>query len=142
MTKLLRKMGAGDDDGDASATSSEAGALSASSDGSDAEDMFEVQALPRDKRTWVTPQDMETDRIATLAARLRDQPLLPYHPEDADGLRSFDDLQQLDEGVRLPLVHCAFTKCTWASEGRPGIPRETRGCPVEGPWRVSNKEFC
>ena len=110
-------MSARDDEDDAgSATSTDAGALSDSSVESDAEDMFRVKALPRDARAWVTPQDEETDRIALLAARLRDQPLLPCHPDDVEGVRDFDDVRLLDAAVHLPLVHCAFRHCTWTAE--------------------------
>jgi hypothetical protein len=116
MVKIMKKMGADDDAGAASATSSEAGALSESSAESDAEDMFKVQALPRSVRTSLTPQDEETDRIKDLAARLRDQPLLPCHPDEAEGVRDFDDMQQLDAAVHLPLVHCTFKDCTWTAE--------------------------
>ena len=71
-----------------------------------------------DKELFIRPQDEETDRICNLAKRLRDQPLLPCHPDDigkTEGVRDFDDLTQLDAGIDLPLVHCAFKKCTWTS---------------------------
>ena len=78
MKKMLdfMKSLADDDDASASKTSSEAGALSQASENSDNEDMFKVCALPAEIRTWESTEDLEQNRIARLAAELRNQPLL------------------------------------------------------------------
>merc|ERR1711953_761033 len=103
-------MGAGDDDSP-SESSSDAGSLSEeSSAGSALEDMFKVEVLPRTARNWPTEQDAEQDCISRLAEHLRDQPLLPVHPDDPEAIRSFDDVEELDKGTHLPFVHCAFKK--------------------------------
>ena len=92
--------------------------------------MFKVEALPRAARGWITEQDIELDRVRQLAEFLRDQPLLPPHPNDSTGLRTFDDLSLLDAGVRLPFAHCAFKNCTWhvVSGGRPPLFRGGAWC--------------
>ena len=77
-----------------------------SSEESALEDMFKVEVLPRTARAWLTEQDAEQDGIARLAECLRDQPLLPAHPDDPEGLRSFDDIEELDK--RYPLALCTL----------------------------------
>ena len=83
----------------------------ASSDENREED-YRITALPRAHRTWLTDEDRELDRIAALAAELRDMPLLPCDPDDPTGTKDFDDVARLDAGVRLPYCHCAFKGCT------------------------------
>ena len=94
-----------------------------------------MEVLPRTARAWLTEQDAEQDGIARLAECLRDQPLLPAHPDDPEGLRSFDDLEELDKGIHLPFVHCAFKKCKWhvTHGGRPPLSKF-------GEWRYSAPE--
>ena len=112
-TKLWTDLAKGNED-HVSESSSAGGSVSdATSEASDQEDMFKVEILPRAARTWVTEQDEELDRIAALAECLRDQPLLPVDPNDPDGLRSYDNLEDLDKGVHSPFVHCAFKNCKW-----------------------------
>ena len=120
----------------ASESSSEAGSLSGeSSEESALEDMFQVEDLPRTARTWLTEQDAEQDGIARFAEYLRDQPLLPAHSDDPEGLRSFDDIEELDKGIHLPFVQCAFKKCKWhvTHGGRPPLSKF-------GEWRYSAPE--
>ena len=135
MKKLFKQLCSEDNDC-ASETSSEAGSLSGeSSEESALEDMFKVEVLPRTARAWLTEQDAEQDGIARLAECLRDQPLLPAHPDDPEGLRSFDDIEELDKGIHLPFVHCAFKKCKWhvTQGGRPPLSKF-------GEWRYSAPE--
>ena len=62
----------------------------------------------------MTDEDREQDRIAALAAELRDMPLQPCDPEDLTDTKDFDDLAKLDAGVRLPYCHCPFEGCTFS----------------------------
>ena len=111
MKKLLKQLGKDDDD-HASESSSDGDSMSdGSSAESELEDMFRVGVLPRSARTWMTEQDEELERIARLAACLRDQPLLPADPSDPQGVRSFEDLELLDAGIHLPFSHCGFKNC-------------------------------
>ena len=115
MTRFMKSLVQDQADGDkVSDSSSDGGEMSGESSGdSEAEDMFKVAVLPRSARHWVTEQDVDLDRIRQLADFLREQPLLPHHPEDPKDLRPYDDLPQLDAGVHLPFAHCAFKGCTW-----------------------------
>ena len=130
MIRLLKSM-AQDGADNTFESSSDDGELSGESAAeSDMENMFKVEALPLAARGWITEQDIELDRVRQLAGFLRDQPLLPPHPNDSNGLRTLDDLSLLDAGVRLPFAHCAFKNCTWhvVSGGRPPLFRG-------GAWR-------
>ena len=136
MIRLLKSLGTDEAD-KVSESSSDAGEMSGESSAeSEAEDMFKVEALPRSARHWITEQDVELDRVRQLAGFLREQPLLPPHPEDPKGLRPFDDLAQLDAGVHLPFSHCAFKNCTWHVV-LGGLPPLLRG----GSWRGEAPEF-
>ena len=103
------------DDGEPeSASSSDAGVLSEASSDEYGKDDYRITALPRANRTWMTDEDREQDRIAALAAELRDMPLQPCDPEDLTDTKDFDDLAKLDAGVRLPYCHCPFKGCTFS----------------------------
>ena len=82
--------------------------LSESSAASDASDFLHVAAMPAERRSWCTEQDAELSRVQRLAHRLRSRPRLPLDPEDLS--KEFEDL---DSGIALPLVHCAFRGCAW-----------------------------
>ena len=61
---------------------------------------------------------MELDRIESLAQYLRENPLFP--PPLNFGA---EILKQ--EGLNLPLVHCAFKGCSWISDARPCLRAST-----------------
>ena len=68
----------------------------------------EEYALPmrvRKSLSFATEQDMELRQVREIAAKLRDLPLFPADPADAEALRSWVDV---DLCIRLPLAHCAF----------------------------------
>ena len=67
---------------------------------------------------WRTLEDAEMDRIERLAQHLREDPLCPP-PLDF----GTDLLKQ--EGLNLPLVHCAFKGCSWISDTRPCLRAST-----------------
>ena len=76
-------------------------------------DSDEECALPmrvRKNLSFVTEQDMELRQVREIATMLRDRPLFPADPADAEALRSWVDV---DSGIRLPLAHCAFRCCRW-----------------------------
>ena len=79
------------------------------SDVSDNSDIFHVEAvqteLPR------TREDEDLARVQRLRAHMRSFPLLPPRRDDAQ--ESFMDV---DSGVRLPALHCAFKGCGWTSD--------------------------
>ena len=62
--------------------------------------------------TWQTLEDLEIQRIERLAQYIREDPLWPPQP-------SYGMELMLQEGLNLPLVHCAFRGCTWTSDSRP-----------------------
>ena len=72
---------------------------------SDASDVFNVCALPEAERCWLTEQDEDTNRIHALARRIRQRPLLPLKPGSTTEV-----FEEIDAGVMLPFVHCAFKK--------------------------------
>ena len=61
---------------------------------------------------WKTLEDEEMERIESLAQYLREDPLCPPP-------LSFDARVLKQEGLNLPLVHCAFKGCSWTSDTRP-----------------------
>ena len=61
---------------------------------------------------WKTLEDLELERIESLAQHLREDPLCPPP-------LSFDVELLKQEGLNLPLVHCAFKGCSWTSDSRP-----------------------
>ena len=72
-------------------------------------DIFHVEALPEGSREWQTEEDADLARVDHIASLLRDHPLLPPAPGNAE--QSFTDVQS---GVSFPIMHCAFRGCTWA----------------------------
>ena len=62
-------------------------------------------------KEFKTREDKLLDRIDELAEQLREKPLLPLDPRDHT--RAY---QNLESGVRLPLLHCAFKGCTWCAD--------------------------
>ena len=58
-----------------------------------------------------TREDQEIERRDVLKNKLRAHPLMPCDPQDPS--QPFLDM---DSGMRLPLVHCAFQGCTWTAD--------------------------
>ena len=99
-----------DDDGDV---------LSESSGDSDASDLFHLEVHAG--MTWVTREDRDLQRLHELAARLRDRPLPPPCPDNAE--KSWTDASS---GVKLPIAHCAFRGCPWTGTNSDSV--ETHVC--------------
>ena len=81
---------------------------------------------------WKTLEDLEMERIERLAQHLREDPLCPPPLNICSSL-----LKQ--EGLNLPLVHCAFKGCSWISESRPCLRTSTgaKALPIvtqQGLW--------
>ena len=81
---------------------------------------------------WKTLEDVEMERIESLAQSLREDPLCPPPLNFGAEL-----LKQ--EGLNLPLVHCAFKGCSWISESRPCLRTSTgaKALPIvtqQGLW--------
>lgn len=76
---------------------------------SEDDDLFNIQA------TATPPIETHVDllwrRARDVSMLLREKPLLPADPCNTQ--QSFLDV---DTGVRLPLLHCAFTNCTWTCD--------------------------
>ena len=68
-----------------------------------------------------TFEDVEQRRARRLAGKLRDRPLLPPDPEDARS--SWLDVHS---GVKLPVAHCAFIRCTWTGKHSSDIERHLK----------------
>jgi hypothetical protein len=79
------------------------------SEAEDDADFHDVCVDP--EKDFTTREDTILDRIDELAARLRDKPLLPCDPRDKN-----EAYMNLQSGVRLPLLHCAFKGCTWSAD--------------------------
>ena len=76
-------------------------------------DIFHVEALPEGNREWQTEEDLDLARIDRIALLLRNHPLLPPAPGNAE--QSFTDVHS---GVCFPIMHCAFRGCTWALQNQ------------------------
>jgi hypothetical protein len=96
----------------AETASSDAVSEELSSEESDCADYVDLVSVT-DNKDWQTDQDAEDDVVQRICACLRDRPLLPADPTDPESVRSWTDV---DSGVRLPLVHCAFKGCPWTGE--------------------------
>ena len=59
-----------------------------------------------------TPEDVDLALIDSIAAHLRVYPLLPPDVSDPKGEGSFKDVAS---GIRFPIVHCGFKRCSWQS---------------------------
>ena len=92
--------------------SSDAASEELSSEESDCADYVDLVSVTKHK-DWQTDQDAEDDVVENISTFLRDRPLVPSDPTDAESVRSWMDV---DSGVRLPLVHCAFKGCSWTGE--------------------------
>ena len=79
--------------------------------------------------TWKTLEDLELDRIERLAQHLREDPLCPPP-------LSFGAELLKQEGLNLPLVHCAFKGCSWISDARPCLRVATQ----EKSFRIVTEE--
>ena len=81
------------------------------SDVSDDFDLFDISVLAG--KSFTTVEDIEHMQVMAVAAELRDHPLLPPDPCDANL-----DFLVVDSGVALPPAHCAFRGCprVFASE--------------------------
>ena len=86
--------------------------------------------------TWQTLEDLEMQRIERLAQYIREDPLWPPLP-------SYGTELVLQEGLNLPLVHCAFRGCSWTSDSRPCLRASTSSSKtsfltVRGVWQKSD----
>ena len=85
--------------------------------------------------TWETDEDKNLRRVENLAKKyIREKPLLPAPLDASVGSESVFAI----EGLNLPLVHCAFKGCSWASEEEPCPLSSTEqqvSCVVEGEWK-------
>ena len=98
------------------------------SDASDGPDPADVRV--DSTKGFTMREDAELARIDRLMERLRARPLLPCAPRDPS--RAYIDL---DSGVRLPLLHCAFHGCTWTCDfGVLGVGQELTQWSLE--WRL------
>lgn len=68
-------------------------------------DIFETNVFA--ERTWLTIEDDDLCIAETVAASMRASPLEPADQDDAETIAS----------KTLPAQHCAFTGCTWTSDG-------------------------
>jgi hypothetical protein len=78
------------------------------SDISDNSDIFHVECVTSEAPR--TPEDADLARIRRLAAHMRKYPLLPPDPDSPE--ESFMDV---DSGMELPSLHCAFRACLWTA---------------------------
>ena len=44
---------------------------------------------------------------------LRNRPLVPPLPEDAE-----KDWTDVDSGIKMPLLHCSFSECSWTLDDK------------------------
>ena len=58
-----------------------------------------------------TREDEEIAHRNVFKNKLRAHPLMPWDPQDPSQL-----FLDMDSGIRLPLVHCAFSGCTWTAD--------------------------
>ena len=87
--------------------------LSDTSDGFDASD---VTVDP--SKTFVTREDEDLEIIDRLKLHLRSRPLMPCDPVDHTVGYS-----RIQSGIKLPLLHCAFSNCTWTADYKdPNMP--------------------
>ncbi|CAK9024343.1 ATP-dependent DNA helicase [Durusdinium trenchii] len=87
---------------------------------SDSDEEYTLPMRVRKNLSFVTEQDMELRQVREIATMLRDRPLFPADPADAEALRSWVDV---DSGIRLPLAHCAFRRCRWIGAGLEELQR-------------------
>ena len=80
---------------------------------SDESDVCHLAAICSSSKQWATFEDEDNDRVVRLASRLREQPLLPPEPHNAEV--SFGRVQR---GFAFPHVHSAFVGCSWCDGGR------------------------
>ena len=92
------------------------------SDVSSDDDMFNVSVDPR--KDFVTDEDVKLQRVDELAALLRRHPLLPSDPRNPT-----EPYMDVQSGVRLPLLHCAFRGCIWTCD-----LKARRGDPLLHHW--------
>ena len=86
------------------------------------DDMFNVAVDPR--KDFVTDEDVKLQRVDELAALLRRHPLLPSDPRNPT-----EPYMDVQSGVRLPLLHCAFRGCIWTCD-----LKARRGDPLLHHW--------
>ena len=80
----------------------------------DADEELLTIGVEREHTLPRTLEDLDSQRIASLAQHLRPKPLEPPPP------KAYNDEKLLGlEGLRLPAVHCAFKGCAWISDQRP-----------------------
>jgi hypothetical protein len=111
----------------------------------------EVESLSEDDNTkdllevrvwcdkgWQTDEDVALSRIDALAKELRDKPLLPPHPENAQ-----ESWVDTTSGIALPLCHCAFRGCPWVSQQVPCDEKLKQGSYWQGresQWKLSEEK--
>ena len=71
-------------------------------------------------KAFVTAEDRNLELALALSKYLRSDPLLPPHPEDPS--QSWTDL---DNGIQLPLWHCAFSGCSFHGKTEAELKRHS-----------------
>ena len=79
------------------------------SDVSSDSDGFNVSCANSPKEQ--TPQDVDLAHIGRIKNMLRRYPLLPPKPGD-----STEDFMDVHSGVKFPVLHCAFSGCSWTRD--------------------------
>ena len=79
------------------------------SDVSSDSDGFNVSCANSPKER--TPQDVDLAHIGRIKNMLRRYPLLPPKPGD-----STEDFMDVHSGVKFPVLHCAFSGCSWTRD--------------------------
>ena len=83
------------------------------SDISDDSDIFHL--CVNAAKDWTTEQDKDAEKIEEIAKLLRRNPFVPPDPSDTTAERDWEDVQS---GVALPRVHCAFSGCKWVDDSK------------------------
>ena len=96
-----------------------------SNQSADADEELLTIGVEREHTLPRTLEDLDSQRIASLAQHLRPKPLEPPLPSACKD----QDLLHV-EGLRLPAVHCAFKGCAWISEQRPCLRVHTNAKSV------------
>ena len=73
-----------------------------------------MEELGEDQRSWKTEEDVDTGRIDLIAELLREHPLLPPRPGNAE-----QSYTEVNSGVCFPILHCAFRGCSWSVREEP-----------------------
>ena len=104
---------------------------------SDSDEEYALPMRVQKNLAFMTEQDMEFRQVREIAAKLRDRPLFPADPADAEALRSWVDV---GSGVRLPLAHCAFRRCRWIGADLQELQRHL--CQSHGDCLPGGRHCC